>query len=142
MVDSVPVAGRKPKPPGQAVNRNKPTYDWIEVANVPYSGPKPRLPRRRGGWPERTKRKWAVWSSMPHCILWSEAEWDYALDALELAAQFHDGDSRQAPELRQREKVLGTTGDYRRDLRIRYVEPKPDAEVPAEVTQLDDYRDL
>jgi hypothetical protein len=27
-------------------------------------------------------------------------------------------------ELRQRERILGTTVDFRRDLRIRYVEPE------------------
>ncbi len=37
-----------------------------------------------------------------------------------VAAAFHGGDTRSAAELRQREKVLGTTMDSRRDLRIRY----------------------
>jgi hypothetical protein len=39
--------------------------------------------------------------------------------------------------LRNREKVLGTTIDSRRDLRIRYTEP-----ASSPVTNLDQYRDL
>jgi hypothetical protein len=42
--------------------------------------------------------------------------------------------------LRNREKVLGTTIDSRRDLRIRYTEPA--SSPPAGVTNRDQYRDL
>ena len=45
-----------------------------------------------------------------------------------------------ATELRNREKVLGTAIDSRRDLRIRYTEPA--SSPPAGVTNLDHYRDL
>ncbi len=45
-----------------------------------------------------------------------------------------------ATELRNRENVLGTTIDSRRDLRIRYTEPA--SSPPAGVTNLDQYRDL
>ena len=44
-----------------------------------------------------------------------------------------------ASELRNREKVLGTTIDSRRDLRS-YTEPA--SSPPAGVTNLDQYRDL
>lgn len=140
----MPVTGRKPKPAGESRHRGKPTYDWTEVVNVPFvDGPK--LPRTRANgqpWMARTKKKWAAWAAMPHCTLWGDAEWDFALDAIELAAQFHAGNEKVATELRNREKVLGTTHDYRRDLRIRYVEPEPENETPASVTKMDDYRDL
>ena len=138
------LAGRKPKPQGQAVTRHKPVHEWTEVENVPFSGG-PKLPSRRTngrGWLKRTRDKWAAWSSMPHCKLWGPAEWDFAFDAIELAAQFHEGDARIATELRNREKVLGTTGDFRRDLRIRYVEPKPVVTTGENVASLDDYREL
>lgn len=140
----MPIRGRKPKPEGQAVNRNKPTHDWTEVPNVPFKGG-PKLGRVRVNgqpWMKRTRDKWAAWSSMPHCAIWGAAEWDFALDAIELAAQFHAGDPKVATELRNRERVLGTTGDYRRDLRIRYVDPAGEKDQPATVTSLDDYRDL
>lgn len=140
----MPVTGRKAKPEGEARHRGKPTYEWTDIDDVAFTGG-PKLPRTRANgqpWMKRTKDKWAAWSSMPHCTLWGPAEWDFALDAIELAAQFHAGDEKVATELRNREKVLGTTHDYRRDLRIRYVEPKPDNDTPASVTKMDDYRDL
>ena len=141
----MPVAGAKPKPPGQAVHRVKPVHDWTEVEDVPFDGG-PELPEARadgGAWPARTRSKWDAWRSMPHAKLWGTAEWDYALDCLEVAARFHAGDMKQATELRNREKVLGTTGDFRRDLRIRYVEPKVEpAGAEAGVTNLAGYRDL
>jgi hypothetical protein len=73
---------------------------------------------------------------MPHARLWQPAEWSFALDTLELAADFHKtGEPRFGTELRNREKVLGTTLDYLRGLRIRYVDPEQ-AETPAGVTRL------
>lgn len=140
----MPIAGRKPKPAGQARNRVKPVHDWTEVENVPFDVA-PELPESRSDgrlWPARTRQKWAAWSTMPHCKLWGPAEWDFALDSVELAAQFHEGNPRVATELRNRERVLGTTQDYLRDLRIRYVEAPPERPEPASVTSMDDYRDL
>ena len=49
------------------------------------------------------------------------------------------GDTRQAGELRQREKIMGTTLDARRDLRIRYVEEAAKTEKPALVA-IEGYR--
>ena len=140
----MPVGGRKPKPEGQAVTRHKQRYDWTEVDDTPFSGGR-RLPRQRVNgqpWMKATKDKWTAWSSMPHCVLWSDSEWEFALDTIELAAQFHAGDHRVATELRNRERVLGTTHDFRRDLRIKYVTPKVDTDHPADVAVMDDYRDL
>jgi hypothetical protein len=137
----VPVAGRKPKPEGQAVNRHKPTHDWIEVVDVPFQGG-PKLPKDGRTWPTWTKRWWGVVSTMPHCVLWTDSDWEFALDTAVLKAKFHtEPAAGLATEIRNRERVLGTTADYRRDLRIRYVE-KPAEQVPAEVTSLDDYRNL
>lgn len=140
----MPVVGRKPKPAGQAVTRHKPTHDWVEIENVPFEGAPELSETRPDGrpWPRRTLQKWAAWSSMPHAKLWGPAEWDFAFDALELAAQFHEGNARLATELRNRERVLGTTIDYLRDLRIRYVDAAPERDEVASVTSMDDYRDL
>lgn len=74
-------------------------------------------------WPSKTLAWWESVAHMPHCVLWSEADWQFALDTALVAAAFHAGDVRVANELRQREKVLGTTADARRDMRIRYVNP-------------------
>jgi hypothetical protein len=92
-------------------------------------------------WPDETRRWWAAVSAMPHCVLWTDTDWRYALDTARVAACFHSGDVRWASELRTREKVLGTTLDSRRDLRIRYVDPDRSSEAEqATVTAMESYR--
>lgn len=138
----MPVGGRKPKPDGQAVNRNKPTHEWTEVPDVPFGSPVklPKLRPNGSPWSASTKRWWDTISTMPHCSLWSPSDWAFAEHTARLVAAFDDGELKHATEIRNRERVLGTTADYRRDLRIRYVDPKPTA--PTAVTNLDDYRDI
>ena len=147
----MPVAGRKPKAEEERRNRMPATHDWTEVENVPYAGRVPPLPQRWGieplegvrvrlRWPARTRSWWLVISRMPHCVLWTESDWQYALDVAETHARFVEGTN--GTELRIREKQLGVTMDARRDLRIRYVDPRPEQTRTAGVTNLDDYRDL
>jgi len=129
-----------------------PTHDWIEVEDVPYHGPAPLLPNRyrtieddadnhqiRLKWPARTRHWWSVVSSMPHCVLWTESDWQFALDVAEIHARFVEG--ANGTELRIREKLLGVTMDSRRDLRIRYVAARPEPvaseDVPDNVRYLD-----
>lgn len=148
----MPVAGRKPKPEGQAVTRHKPTHDWTEVDDVPYDGPRPELPEKRTvmtqfgpqdvALREMTKVWWESASTMPHCVLWTPSDWSFALTTALVADAAFSGGVGAATELRNREKVLGTTVDYRRDLRIRYIDPNAKVEQPAGVVALDDYRDL
>lgn len=135
----MPVAGRKPKPDGQKRNRVKPVHDWTEVIDVPFDTdrkPPGRLRKRTADW-------WAGVSSMPHCVLWSESDWQFAMDTALLHQAFVGGDVRLAGEIRMREKVMGTTMDARRDLRIRYVPPAEagPAAGSAEVTDMVAYRD-
>lgn len=138
----MPVTGAKPKPPGQAVTRVKPVHDWVEVENIPFEGG-PALPDRPGSWSAPTVRKWDVWRRMPHAKLWSAADWEFAFDTIELIEQWYDkGGASLATEIRNREKLLGTTMDYRRDLRIRYKDPQESDGQVAEVTRMDDYRNL
>lgn len=142
----MPVTGRKPKPEGQARNRNKPTHDWTEVIDAPFEGA-PNLPESQPDgrrWPEWTMRWWSVVSTMPHCSLWSPSDWEFAMDTATLKAKFHtEPAAGLATELRNREKVLGTTADFRRDLRIRYVDvPTAKDEAGGDVVTLNDYRDL
>lgn len=155
----MPPRGAPQKPPGQAVNRNQHVHEWLEVEDVQFEGG-PDLPERMSAsvtlvkdepamrlpWHQRTRDKWDVWRAMPHCKYWGPAEWDYALDSIEIAGLFHHtGEQKYATELRNREKVLGTTLDYRRALRIRYVEPKTTTEGEgdgASVTNIADYMNL
>lgn len=91
-------------------------------------------------WPAETRRWWRAVSRMPHCSLWTDADWQFALDTACVAAAFHAGDARVASELRQREKILGTTADARRDLRIRYVPPEEPTEEAPGVAVMATYR--
>lgn len=136
------VRGAKLKPEGTSRTRHAPTHEWAEFANAPYTGA-PALPRRTGGaWPAATLRWWKAVSSMPHCGVWTDTDWQFAVDTAEVHARFASGLTTAAAELRQRESRMGTTMDARRDLRIRYVEPKPVPSAAGEVVQLDSYRDL
>jgi len=149
----MPVTGRKPKPAGQRRNHHAPTHEWVEVVNVPFAGKPPvGLPATRTVLLEdgpadiklhaQTKAWWRRIARMPHCRLWSESDWEFALATALVADALFYGRTTAATELRQREKVLGTTVDARRDLRIRYVEAGEVDGDDAEVTHLDAYRDL
>lgn len=138
----MPVSGAKPKA-GPVRHRVKPVHEWTEVLNAPFTGG-PDLPAKQPdgrAWPAWTRRWWRATSRMPHCSLWSETDWEFAFQTAIIVARFHEGDIKAATELRNREKVLGTTVDFRRDLRIRYVDTPPEAkEAAPNVASLDDYR--
>ena len=133
------------------VTRHKPTVDWTDVENVPYDGPRPELPDIREvinkagevstyPMPEQTVDWWQSVSTMPHCVLWSKSDWAFALDTALVHAQAVTGVISAMAELRMREKIIGTTVDARRDLRIRYVEPEAEKAELAIVENLDDRR--
>ena len=145
------VAGRKPAASGQTRHRVKPSADWVEVPNIPYAGDAPELPGERTivtrdgqesvALQSLTLRWWESVKRMPHCVLWTESDWMFALTTATVADAAFCGVSSAATELRNREKVMGTTVEYRRDLRIRYIDVAEKAE-PAEVANIADYRDL
>lgn len=88
-------------------------------------------------WSAPTLAWWKRISTMPHCVLWTAAQWQYARDTALIHDRWVRGDKQRAGELRAREAILGTTIGDLRDLRIRYVNPKafeapPVAETPAE----------
>ncbi|AID58821.1 hypothetical protein PBI_GAIA_1 [Mycobacterium phage Gaia] len=149
------MAARGVKPSGKpTLFRGEAMTEWVEVENVPFEKA-PELPARSPArevvdgevtevprrWPAEAVRKWRAWSRMPHCVMWSDADWEFAFDSLEVAASFIETRRASlATELRNREKVLGTTADFRRDLRIRYVEPQQDK--PKLTVVENDFRDL
>lgn len=63
----------------------------------------------------------------------------FAVDTAMVHAQASHGSVSAVAELRQREKIMGTTVDSRRDLRIRYVEPEVEPILEL-VTNIDDRR--
>lgn len=152
------VPGREPSP--DSINRNKPTVDWIEVEDKPYTGKRPTLPKTRPmttpdgvidvplspltlGW-------WETLSKLPHCALWTDGDWAFALTTVIVADLAHNGANAAFAELRRREDQMGLTGEARRKLRIRYLPPagrKPRAPrtskakgATATVTQIDERR--
>ena len=133
----MPVVGRVPKPEGQKVHRVQPVYDWLEVPDKPYDGPRPEIPADLS---DMTRAWWDAVSSMPHCVLWTDTDWAFAVATAVIADAALAGGVGAATELRNREKIMGTTLDFRRAIRVRYVDPKP--RVVAKVASLDDYRDL
>lgn len=128
------VAGRKPAQ-GTPRHRVKPTHDWVDVPDVPFEGPWPvELPDSRTiitsegplenplqpvtrGWWETLKR-------MPHCVLWTHSDWQFALTSAIVCDAAVLGIASAMTELRAREKVMGTTIEARMALRIRYIDPE------------------
>ncbi len=137
----MPITGRKPKPDGQARNRVKSDIEWREVEDAPFVGGSPDLPPVTStdeSWPDLAVLWWETIRRMPHCVLWSDSDWVFALATADLVASYRS----HAPEIRQREKILGTTDDARRDLRIRYIKPEQSNQSEGNVTSIDEYRDL
>jgi hypothetical protein len=122
------LTGRDPK-----TNKHgrTPTADWTDVPDRPYDGPSPDLPRLSGRrkWREQVVSWWDEVRVMPHCVLWTATDWRFALETAYMKQQFwvelDDGDMKTttATEIRRREDQMGTTGEARRKLRIRYVDP-------------------
>lgn len=134
------VTGRRPKPEGHAVNRMPAVHDWTVVQDVPFEGKTPVLPRDVK-WSAAARRRWDVIRRMPHAILWTDGDWESAIDYLRL---FEARKGDPTAELRLRGNELGLTASARLALRIRYVKPDSGPEpVPvAGVTRMDDYRTL
>jgi hypothetical protein len=128
-----------PPAKGNKHGRN-PNAEWIDVPDVPFEGESPDLPKVRGKrWPALVERWWSNLRRMPHCVLWTATDWDFAIETafLKLAfwTEFGAGEvkSTLATEIRRREDMLGVTGEARRKLRIRYVDPGAPVEAVDEV---------
>ncbi|WP_446692663.1 phage terminase small subunit [Saccharothrix mutabilis] len=138
------LAGRPPKSTSR--NRNPKTYDWTSVPNVPFAGSSPDLPGRgRQRWHAETRAWWEAVRRMPHCVLWTETDWRFALETARLVEEFWRGELNRAAELRLRSAKLGLTHEDRLKIRVRYVEPEDQAEDEAavdssSVTRLEDRR--
>ena len=111
------------------------TADWTDVPDTPFPGPSPDLPRLPGRrrWHDMVVQWWEQVRSMPHCVLWQPTDWQFAVETAFMKQQFwvdySAGEMKgtTATEIRRREDQLGTTGEARRKLRIRYVFPGDDA---------------
>lgn len=122
--------------PTQSARRlgHSPNADWTDVANRPYEGASPDLPKL----PARQKYHllvttwWEMVRHMPHCVRWTPPDWQFAVETALLKHFFWtdatNGDVKTtaATEIRRREDMMGTTDEARRKLRIRYVDVDED----------------
>lgn len=106
--------------------------EWQDVPDAPYTGPGSErdLPEIPGlPWYETTLAWWNIVRKMPHCRLWTESDWIYAIEVAVLKNQIWGevfGGALPAnllSEERQRLALLGMTMEQRRKLGIRYVDP-------------------
>lgn len=137
------ITGRTPS--ANSLNRNQKVYDWTTVEATPFTGSSPDLPHRgRQKWHAETLAWWEAVRRMPHCRLWTDTDWRFALETAVLVDAFWRGDPKPAAELRLRSAKLGLTHEDRLKLRIRYVDPQAEDTAafvdPAAVTRLDDRR--
>lgn len=129
--------GRLPEPDRSVVRNRKVPLPNNDIPNVPFEPGKkrmlPPLTQRQDplgeGWPIATYNWWRALRIMPHCKLWSETDWHYAITTAWIHRRIWQGDHKLAGELRQRERAMGCTDEARRGLRIRYVDPEPEASV-------------
>ncbi|MCK2239389.1 MULTISPECIES: hypothetical protein [unclassified Crossiella] len=125
-------------------NRNAKTYEWTTVEATPYTGESPDLPENDDTpWHARTLAWWEAVRRMPHCRLWTEGDWLFALETVVLVEQYWSGNPKVAAELRLRYGKLGLTHEDRLKLRIRYTSPEQGQAAPvdpAAVTRLADRR--
>lgn len=139
-------AGPEPKD----YKHGKDQAEWVYVPDEPFVGDA-RLGLPNRSWHAYVTSWWDVVSRMPHCVLWGESDWVFALETAFMKqdwwSDYDAGEvvTSKSTEIRRREDILGTTAEARRKLRIRYV--SPDAEgarqskkSPAEVAVLDDRR--
>lgn len=129
-----------PAPKESKRRQNPDTFAWVSVANRPFEGVSPELDASI--WPDSTLAWWETIRQMPHCVLWSKSDWEFALETAAIHAAFGQGDLKQAPELRLRAAKMGITYEDRMKLRIRYVDedqavPEPARSKSAKVTRID-----
>lgn len=138
------ISGRPPSPSPR--NRNAKTYEWLVIENTPYEGQSPELPPKGGRqrWHRETMAWWAAVRRMPHCRLWTDTDWRFAIETAVLVEEFWRGEVVRAAELRLRSAKLGLTHEDRLKLRIRYTtaanEDQVVTETPAAVARLDERR--
>lgn len=139
------IPGSTPKPERQNQRERAPGIDYIDVPDVPYKGAPP-LPTDTD-WLIPTQNWWGRISRMPHCVLWTDGDWEFALTTARMFDKFILGVNSMAPSLMRRERAMGVTHEARRDMRIRYVDPnalpateEDDEREPDNVSALNDYR--
>lgn len=126
------MAGMGPAPKPGAINRNKPTYDWVHLPAEGRGRPAPELPPLRE-WSAYTLRVWAELWSTPMAARWREDDPGlvrYALLTQELLTS--SAPASIAAQLTTLDDRLGLTPKARNQLRWLL----PDDADPAPVRSL------
>lgn len=101
----------------------------LRVVNTPYPWGKRKLPRGRHldgdivDWLPETISWWTGVSRMPHCVVWEDSDWNFAIATAYVLDDALRGNARLFAEVRQREFSMGVTIEARRKLGIEYVDP-------------------
>lgn len=129
------MAGRGPAPkdPSKRQRRNGDPVALRIIHAAPT--PQPDLPEidlqvevdgelisREFHWPERTRTWWRMWSESPLTDDYTQTDWDFLLDTAFLHAQFWQGETKLASEIRLRVAKFGATPEDRARLRIQFAQ--------------------
>lgn len=127
------MAGRGPAPKANRVRRNADPSPLRVITAAPVA--QPNLPdfdvqvevdgvltSQSFAWPARTREWWQMWADSPLSADFTSTDWSELLDTARLHAQFWDGDTKVASELRLRVAKFGATPEDRARLRITFAQ--------------------
>lgn len=123
------MAGRGPAPKDPSRRARTNAGPEMRVIHGVEPVPQPKLPtlyveedgaKRRFRWPARTKEWWKMWGDSPLSAEFTSTDWSELLDTALLHAQFWQGDTKVAAELRLRVAKFGATPEDRARLRIQF----------------------
>ena len=140
--------GRPPKDDGQKINKHPLVLEWIDVVDEPFDGPLLEDLRPQWEWTHSTQQWWEAIRRMPHCALWRDPEWQFALLTAEMVQIYRSEKTASLlAQITRRELIMGVTADARRQQRIRYItalaeNPQAPAPKPAGSAKSDPRRRL
>lgn len=73
-------------------------------------------------WPTVTVRWWSMWRDSPLSSGFTFNDWSFLMDTALIHAEFWEGNTKLAPELRLREAKFGATPEDRARLRITFAQ--------------------
>ena len=127
------MAGRGPAPkdPEKRARRNKDPHGMTIITAAPTEQPPlpdfsvqidvdGELVSQKFRWPERTRDWWQMWADSPLSGDFTSTDWSELMDTARLHAQFWNGDTKVASELRLRVAKFGATPEDRARLRIQF----------------------
>lgn len=109
--------GPPPKDPARKARHdsNATTVLRHEVAEAPDLPPDLRKIGAVRNW-------WATWKASPQAETFGSTDWEFLLETAVIKAAFHEGDMKQAPELRLRVAKFGATPEDRARLRMQFAQ--------------------